>query len=229
MSLGQNCTQSVTFQGFNAKADDPKQLTHQMCSWANFHRSCNHTFQKGVKEVVSLRCIFNVSTISAFACWEVIAPFCESLVSIGPPPLVLILFLIHWCSLIDRLPDVVQGLKRCCCFQKNSNSWSISSLNILSPNIFEPKLSHLMHLIHKLLIFVRFVWSWQKWQMLWLASVHWWKVIIDKWWKCDKLKNVTTGRWTCVWQSNRCLCNLRLRRRPGILRARRKHTWYQQY
>ena len=30
MSLGQNCTQSVTFQGFNAKADDPKQLTHRI-------------------------------------------------------------------------------------------------------------------------------------------------------------------------------------------------------
>ena len=49
MSLVQNCTQSKTFQGFNAKADDPGQLTHQVCSRANFHRSCIHTFQKGVE------------------------------------------------------------------------------------------------------------------------------------------------------------------------------------
>ena len=36
MSLVQNCTKSKTCQGFNAKADDHGQLTHQMCSRANF-------------------------------------------------------------------------------------------------------------------------------------------------------------------------------------------------
>ena len=46
MSLVQNCTKSKTCQGFNAKADDHGQLTHQVCSRANFHRSCIQTFQK---------------------------------------------------------------------------------------------------------------------------------------------------------------------------------------
>ena len=48
MSHVQNCTESITFQGFNAKAGDPGQLTHQVCSQANFLRiyatwaSCGH-------------------------------------------------------------------------------------------------------------------------------------------------------------------------------------------
>ena len=45
------------------------------------------------------------------------------------------------------------------------------------------------------------------WQMLWLAPLM-------ESWQVEKVDKSAAGH---VWQSNRCLCNFRLSRRPGIL------------